>query len=128
MNFAGDTPASVLAYQQLDLDYAKKQAGKLIGTAKKEANDAIEFIEEFEKLYPKTNGKLPAVAYVDEQFEEYVKASQIVSLASGHDPKVGRIIPVIFQAPSKNNMITVDGKEIAAFDNLTGASITWGGQ
>lgn len=126
MNFFGDTDLSVLGYHKMDPTDITKVISELKGIEKERAQQALEFTELFDKIYLSKKGnlsdKLPAIAYKDPQIQEYLDARKTLSLVLGHNPTKGRIVPVVYEAPSALETVRVNGRGIGMFDDLSGLS------
>ena len=124
MYFTGDSVESVITYGSTN----RSKMSKLIddmpnGNAKTQAEQAFQITDLFEKLYIGDNvsktAKLPAKAYTDPQFKDYVNARRTLSIIGGNDPTMGKLAPVVYQSPKVNEVLIIKGAVDANGDYIS---------
>lgn len=137
MYFTGDSVESVITYGSTNRSKMSKLIDEMPnGNAKTQAEQAFQITDLFEKLYIGDNvsktSKLPAKAYTDPQFKDYVNARRTLAIIGGNDPTMGKLAPVVYQSPKANEVLIIkgavdsNGDYISVHNDLNGAQLSLG--
>ena len=124
MYFTGDSVESVITYGSINRSKMSKLIDEMPnGNAKTQAEQAFQITDLFEKLYIGDNvsktSKLPAKAYTDPQFKDYVNARRTLSIIGGNDRTLGKLAPVVYQSPKVNEVLIIKGAVDANGDYIS---------
>lgn len=121
LHFLADSAAGAAVYSQMDPKLLKKIIEDLPeGKAKDTLADAFEFTELFDSMYlPKrgTSGiehhlsnNIPANAFIDSQFSDYIKAKQLLTKIYPQTNNMGGIHSVLIPELNMSSTLVVNGK------------------